>query len=81
MFIETHAGELKPEHGTGFKGIVAVFECDHGKLLHRLESPIMADLFTAGRWAYDTAHTIIGDRSCRVGHYSGNRWRKNYWIA
>ena len=80
-FIATIAFERKVELGGGYRGVVAVYESDGGRLLQRLESPIKSDLFSAGSWAYETAHEIIGSRPFRVGHYNGNRWRKNYWIS
>jgi hypothetical protein len=40
----------------------------------------MASQFEAFRAAYDAAMAIAGDRSVGVGHYRGDKYRKNYFV-
>lgn len=74
--IRVRAYERKPELGGGFRSYAHV----EGESEPRFRSEIMASQFDAFRAAYDAAMAIAGDRSVGVGHYRGDRFRKNYFV-
>lgn len=74
--IHVRAYARKEELGGGFRSYVRL----QGEKEARFKSGIMASQSEAFRLAYEAAMAIAGDRRVGVGHYRGDRFRKNYFV-
>lgn len=74
LALATDAYELKTG---GWRGVVVNYLNNK----ERLASPLFTTRDEAGNWAMKTAHQIWKDLQVTVGHYNGNRYRKNYFLV
>ena len=77
--INVEAYERKAALGGGFRGVAVIRS---GKDKSRVETEIMPSQHAAWAAIFDKAvEPAIKDKGFRVGHYHGNKYRKNYFIA
>lgn len=73
--------EVKPEFGAGFRGRVIARATGLESTLLAYSEGLFPTQHAAFMWAHDEAMKAIGERGYAVGHYRGEKYKKNYFVA